>query len=70
MMTTTRQQPLAMPIPGDCTDSYAAGWAVADAHVAGGGDLNADAPSGWNDEARVNGFWDRLSAERAKQADL
>lgn len=68
MIVAARQDALAMPIPEDCSDSYASGWAVADAHVSKGGNLDADAPAGWSEEARVNGFWDRLTAEREKRA--
>jgi len=62
-MTTTQTKALLMPIPDNCSDLYAAGWANADNHISIGGDLNAETPNGWDDE-RVNGFWDRLSAER------
>lgn len=60
---------LAMPVPDGCTDRYASGWAFADGHIRKGLDLNADAPAEWHEE-KVNGFWDRLSAERiAKSTD-
>jgi hypothetical protein len=55
---------LIMPIPEDCSERYAAGWAYADWHISKGGSLSADAPGEW-DEEKVVGFWDRLSAERA-----
>ena len=58
---------LAMPVPDDCTDRYASGCAFADGHVRKGGNLNADAPAEWHEE-KVNGFWDRLSAERNAQS--
>lgn len=54
---------LTLPVPDDCSDRYAAGWAYADWFVAKGGNLNADAPPEWHEE-KVNGFWDRLVAER------
>ena len=65
-MTTQNATPnrtLAMPIPDDCTDLYASGWAYGDWHVSNGGNLNADAPTDWHEE-KVNGFRDRLTAER------
>lgn len=57
--------PLAMPVPDDCSDQYAAGWAAGDSHVRGGGNLLADAAPSWSDE-KANGFWDRLREERSK----
>ncbi|MBD8088989.1 hypothetical protein IFT48_03270 [Pseudomonas fluorescens] len=60
---TTQTKALLLPIPDKCTDLYASGWAYADHIVSQGGDLNAETPDGW-DEARVNGFFDRLAAER------
>nr|WP_142990342.1 hypothetical protein [Pseudomonas aeruginosa] len=65
-MTTqnaTSNRILTMPVPDDCTDRYASGWAYADWHISKGGNLNADAPADWHEE-KVNGFWDRLTAER------
>lgn len=62
-MTTTQTKALLLPIPENCSDLYAAGWASADHHISVGGDLKAETPSGW-DEERVNGFWDRLAAGR------
>lgn len=61
--TTTQTKALLLPIPENCSDLYAAGWAYADHHVSIGGDLNAESPGGWGEE-RVGGFWDRLAAER------
>ncbi|WP_147480884.1 hypothetical protein [Pseudomonas amygdali] len=61
--TTTQTKALLMPIPENCSDLYAAGWAYADHHISAGGSLNAESPGGWNEE-RVNGFWDRLAVER------
>ncbi len=52
-----------MPIPDDCSDRYAAGWAYADWFIIKGGNLNADAPGDWQ-EGKAVGFWDRLTAER------
>lgn len=54
---------LSMPVPEQCSDHYAAGWAYADWFVSRDGDLDADAPAGWHEEKAV-GFWDRLKAER------
>lgn len=54
---------LTLPVPDDCSDRYAAGWAYADWFVAKGGNLNAEAPLEWHEE-KVNGFLDRLVAER------
>ncbi|MOA30605.1 hypothetical protein D3C78_1517080 [compost metagenome] len=56
-----------MPIPDSGSDRYASGWAYADWFVRKGGDLNADAPGDWHEE-KVNGFWDRLRAERERQS--
>lgn len=57
----TRQ--LTKPIPENCSDRYASGWAYADWHISKGGSLHAEAPDNWNED-QVNGFWDRLTAER------
>lgn len=57
---------LSMPIPDDCSERYAEGWANADLWLTNHpGDVGADAPGHWHEE-KVNGFWDRLSAEREK----
>lgn len=61
--------PLAMPIPDGCSDLYAAGWACADAYVVKDADIGAEAGANWGD-ARVNGFWDRLKAERERRESL
>ncbi|GLE84023.1 hypothetical protein VNPA120661_43430 [Pseudomonas aeruginosa] len=58
---TTRQ--LTKPVPDNCSDRYASGWAYADWHISKGGNLDADAPGNWHEE-KANGFWDRLTAER------
>lgn len=65
-MTTTSTPTarlLTQPVPDDCSDRYAAGWAYADWHISKGGSLDADAPGDWHEE-KVNGFWDRLASER------
>ncbi|MGI0649483.1 hypothetical protein ACRCPS_31185 [Pseudomonas aeruginosa] len=54
---------LTKPVPDNCSDRYASGWAYADWYISKGGNLNADAPGNWHEE-KVNGFWDRLTAER------
>lgn len=59
---------LKRPVPDDCTDRYAAGWAYGDWFVNKGGDLNADAPADWHEE-KANGFWDRLTVERNSVAN-
>lgn len=61
--TTTQTKALLVPIPENCSDRYASGWAYADWFISTGGSLDADAPPEWHDE-KVNGFWDRLTAER------
>ena len=63
----TRQLP--MPVPDNCSDRYAAGWAYADWYISNGGNLDADAPGEWHEEKAV-GFWDRLTAEREALAKL
>lgn len=62
-------RPLTKPIPDNCSDRYASGWSYADWYIIKGGNLNADAPSNWHEE-EVNGFWDRLTAERESLAKL
>lgn len=62
-VTSAATRQLTMPVPEDCTDRYASGWAYADWHISKGGSLHAEAPGNWNEE-KVNGFWDRLAAER------
>ncbi|MDY1103268.1 hypothetical protein [Pseudomonas aeruginosa] len=57
----TRQ--LTKPVPDNCSDRYASGWAYADWYICKGGNLDADAPCDWHQEKAV-GFWDRLTAER------
>ena len=57
----TRQ--LTKPVPENCSERYASGWAYADWFISKDGDLNADAPGEWHEEKAV-GFWDRLTAER------
>lgn len=56
---------LAMPIPEGCTDLYAAGWAGADALVLRGGDMTTEVGAHWDDQ-RVDGYLDRLKAERKR----
>src|SRR5690606_5780332 len=53
--------------PDDCSVSYASGWSYADWRISNGCDLDEDAPGVWSDEAKINGFWDRLSLEREKR---
>lgn len=67
MTKINASRPLTLPIPEDCSDHYASGWAYADWFVSDGGDLNADAPAEWHEEKAV-GFWDRLTAERKRGA--
>ncbi|HGM8089294.1 TPA: hypothetical protein ACKP9S_005703 [Pseudomonas aeruginosa] len=52
---------LLKPVPDDCSDRYAAGWAFADGVIASGGDLNAEAPHEWHEE-KTQGYVDRLQA--------
>jgi hypothetical protein len=67
--TTVSTGPLGMPLPDPCTDLYAAGWAFADAFIAKGGSVDAEADASWNEEKAV-GFWDRLAAERKHRASI
>ena len=62
-MTSAAPRQLTMPVPEECSDRYASGWAYADLHINKGGNLHADAPGIWHEE-KVNGFWDRLTVER------
>ncbi|MCY1464767.1 hypothetical protein D9M71_828340 [compost metagenome] len=59
---------LTMPVPDDCSDRYASGWAYADGYISNGGNLTADAPGDWHEE-KAEGFWDRLAAERETLAN-
>lgn len=52
-------QPLAMPLPEGCSDTYAAGWAIADMSLARGEGVSA--PLGWPDD-KARGFRDRIRA--------
>lgn len=69
MQATVRSGPLAMPVPDDCTDLYAAGWAYGDNHVSSGGSVYCEAGPNWHEEKAI-GFWDRLAAERERNAEI
>ncbi|HEC1424176.1 TPA: hypothetical protein R1W95_000963 [Pseudomonas aeruginosa] len=55
-------QPLAMPLPEACSDSYAAGWAIADMAIVRGEGVNHDVPLDWVED-KARGFRERIVAE-------
>lgn len=59
---------LIKPVPDDCSDRYAAGWAYADGVIASGGGLDAEAPSDWHED-KAKGFADRLRADSPMKLD-
>lgn len=63
-LTVAVTGPLGMPIPDGSSDQYASGWARADVAVAEG--LCVEVGDGW-DEAKVQGYRDRLDAEFGRQ---
>jgi len=58
---------LTLPVPAleTVSDSFVAGWAFADAFIASGGNMEAQLPADWHED-KVNGFWDRLEADRQR----
>lgn len=59
---------LRLVILGDASPEYRAGWAFGDVWCDDtDADLNADAAPHWSDE-KCEGFWDRLSYQRAIKA--
>lgn len=66
--TTQALHKLTMPVPDDCSDRYASGWAYVDWQISKGGSLDAEAPGSWHEE-KVNGFWDRITAERKAHSE-
>lgn len=63
-LTVAVTGPLGIPIPDGSSDQYASGWARADVAVAEG--LCVEVGDGW-DEAKVQGYRDRLDAEFGRQ---
>lgn len=55
--------PLTLPLPDNCSNIYASGWAYADGFLSNWGDLAAEGTPQWHQD-KANGFWDRLAAER------
>lgn len=58
-------QPLALPLPDGCSDSYAAGWAIADMSLARGEGVRA--PLDWPDD-KARGFRDRIKAAGIRES--
>ncbi|HEJ4407791.1 TPA: hypothetical protein SL557_000069 [Pseudomonas aeruginosa] len=60
-------QPLAMPLPEGCSDSYAAGWAIADMSIARGEGVSHDVPLDWLED-KARGYRERIAAEDFREA--
>lgn len=60
-------QPLVMPLPEGCSDSYAAGWAIADMSIVRGEGVKLDLPPDWLDD-KARGFRERIAAEDFREA--
>ena len=60
-------QPLEMPLPEGCSDSYAAGWAIADMSIVRGEGLSNDVPLDWLED-KTRGFRERIAAEDFREA--